>query len=154
MVNKYWFGLISSYDHLVFFDNGRISTTKVLTHRFRLFSESFRLLDKIAAANLEILRTCFPSLCVQAAAWFGMKSHCKFSNGRFAWKDSTAALTPDSNFIFFDIFSAEITASGVRQYRIALARLRELRDLNGIGAGPAPAAATMPPQNGWLRTSV
>ena len=84
----------------------------------------------------------------QAAGCDGTRSHCIFSMGRLSWNDFTAAFTPDSAFICSDIFPAAATASEVRQNRIASARLLEVSCFCGMGNGPAPAAATMFPQNG------
>lgn len=80
----------------------------------------------------------------------GSISHRKSSLGRLAWKRLTALLTPDSLAIVAEIFSAAEAASGVRQKSRPSVRFAEFRFLCGIGRGPAPAAATIFPQKGWL----
>lgn len=65
--------------------------------------------------------------------------------GRFAWKDATARLTPASDDILSAICHAAADASGVKQNRIASARLLLFRALKGMGSGPAPPAWTIFP---------
>ena len=90
-------------------------------------------------------------LYVQTAGWSGSMSHLRLSMGRLAWNDLTAAWTPVSPLIFLEISRADETAWAVRQNEIASISLSAVSDLWGIGFGPAPAAATMFPQNGWLQ---
>lgn len=109
---------------------------------------------RVSAARLDTFRRffsfLFPVLMTQAAGWSGKMSHFSFSRGRLAWKESTAALTPDSARIFSAMFFAAADASGVKQRVMASARFWSLRSLCGMGFEPAPAAATMLAQKGWL----
>ena len=61
---------------------------------------------------------------------------------------------PDSVLILAAIPRAAAEACGVRQYEIACAKFWAVRDLCGMGFGPAPATATMLPQNCWLDEKV
>lgn len=92
----------------------------------------------------------FRSLCLyrQAAGLSGSKSQRRSSRGKLAWKDFTAVLTPSSVSIFDAILPAAIAASFVRQNLKPSTRFLVSRDLNGTGAGPAPAAFIISPQNG------
>jgi len=68
----------------------------------------------------------------------------------WAWKDLTAADTPDSVFIFAATSLAAALVSGSRHWVIDRARFSAVRERCGIGEGPAPVEATMLPQKGWL----
>lgn len=90
----------------------------------------------------------FAFLYTQVAGWSCKISHFNLSKGRFLWNESTAVFTPDSARILNAISCAALEASGVIQKDIAWASLSLLRSLYGIGEGPAPAVATILPQNG------
>lgn len=68
--------------------------------------------------------------------------------GRLRWNELTASFTPFSCWILEARVCAAATTSGERRNLMALERVVTLRDFCSIGAGPAPAAATMLPQNG------
>lgn len=55
-----------------------------------------------------------------------------------------------SSLIRIAILPAADVVLGDKQHVIAFDKVAVSRDLHGIGSGPAPASATMFPQNGWL----
>lgn len=110
----------------------------------------FLFSTRIEAARCDNFKVLFPFFQDQFAGCRGIISQLISWIGRFRWKDLTAARTPFSTFIFSAIFCAAIRVSGAMHMLIAFESEATLRDLWSIGRGPAPAAATMFAQNGWL----
>ena len=108
---------------------------------------SLRCLSRTPATRLEMRR--FVLGRVHTATRFGRMAHLIRFRGRSRWNPSAAFWTPSSLSIRTLNSLAAYCAFSDNATLIPSSSLSTVNSLNGIGLGPAPALATISPQNFW-----